>query len=349
MTAAARIAAFLDDLGERVSHKGRRDAAFDPPYSTIHVGSLHGGSALNFVPDRATLEFEIRYLPEADAGALLAQADAFIASERERLKRQAAEAGIAVEEMASYPALMNAPDCAAVATAERLAGCAGGATTLSFGTEAGLYAQAGIPTVVIDSALASDRQVSFVATDNRAGGRIAGERLLAVATPPVRVIMLRYQAGSASTEDREAGFLEALQGRPGVEILSSDQHGGATRESALTAAQNLLGRYGRQVTAIYTPNESSTAGMALAIEQAGLAGRVVHVGFDTSPPLIAALAAGRIHGLVAQDPTGMGYLGVKALVDHLDGKPVAKRTDTPVRLITPDNLASPEIQALLKP
>lgn len=213
----------------------------------------------------------------------------------------------------------------------------------------GQAAAAGIPTVVIDSALASDRQVSFVATDNRAGGRIAGERLLAVATPPVRVIMLRYQAGSASTEDREAGFLEALQGRPGVEILSSDQHGGATRESALTAAQNLLGRYGRQVTAIYTPNESSTAGMALAIEQAGLAGRVVHVGLDTSPPLIAALAAGRIHGLVAQDPTGMGYLGVKALVDHLDGKPVAKRTDTPVRLITPDNLASPEIQALLKP
>lgn len=209
-------------------------------------------------------------------------------------------------------------------------------------------AAAGIPTVVIDSALASEKQASFVATDNRAGGRLAGERLLAVAKAPVRVVMLRYLSGSASTEEREAGFLEALKDKPGVEILSADQHGGATRESALTAAQNLLTRHAAQVTAVFTPNESTSAGMALALEQAGLAGRTVHVGFDTSAPLIAAVKAGRIHGLVAQDPKGMGYLGVKTLVERLDGKEVKPRTDTPVKLITPDNLDRPEIQALLK-
>jgi acetylornithine deacetylase len=146
--AAARIAAFLDELGERVSHKGRRDAAFDPPYTTIHVGSLHGGTALNFVPDRATLEFEIRYIPEADAGSLLVQADSFIAAERERLKAQAAEADIVVEDLASYPALMTASTGAAVRATQRLADRADSATTVSFGTEAGLYARAGIPTVV---------------------------------------------------------------------------------------------------------------------------------------------------------------------------------------------------------
>ena len=148
VSAAARIATFLDELGERVSHKGRRDAAFDPPYTTIHVGSLHGGTALNFVPDRATLEFEIRYIPESDVQSLLAQTDTFIASERERLKAQAAEADVAVEDMASYPALMTKAGSAAVATAQRLADAGTGATTLSFGTEAGLYAQASIPTVV---------------------------------------------------------------------------------------------------------------------------------------------------------------------------------------------------------
>jgi acetylornithine deacetylase len=146
--AAARIATFLDDLGERVSHKGRRDAAFDPPYTTIHVGSLHGGSALNFVPDRAVLEFEIRSIPESDVRSLLAQTDSFIAAERERLKAQAPEAGILVEDMASYPALMTGSTDAAVIAAQRLAGRTDGATTVSFGTEAGLYAQAGIPTVV---------------------------------------------------------------------------------------------------------------------------------------------------------------------------------------------------------
>jgi acetylornithine deacetylase len=149
--AAARIASFLDELGERVSHKGRRDASFDPPYTTVHVGSLHGGTALNFVPDRAVLEFEIRSIPESDVRSLRSQVDTFVATEREKLKAQAREADIVVEDMASYPALMTPSTSAPVAAAQRLAddGTAGTAvTTVSFGTEAGLYAQAGIPTVV---------------------------------------------------------------------------------------------------------------------------------------------------------------------------------------------------------
>jgi ribose transport system substrate-binding protein len=206
---------------------------------------------------------------------------------------------------------------------------------------------AGIPVVVIDSALASQKQASFVATDNLAGGRLGGERLLAATGGTAKVIMLRYMAGSASTDARERGFLAAVEGKPGVELLSVDQHGGATRESALTAAQNLLNRYGGQVTAVFTPNESSTAGMALALQQAGLAGKVVHVGFDASEPLVAGLREGRIHGLVVQDPKGMGYLGVKTLVARLDGQVVEPAIGTPVRLATPENLGDPEIKALL--
>jgi acetylornithine deacetylase len=148
VSAAARICVFLDDLGERVSHKGRRDATFDPPYTTIHVGSLHGGTALNLVPDRATLEFEIRDIPGADVASLLTQVDAFLATERDRLRVQAPEADILVDDISSYPALMTTPTDAAVTTTQRLAGRSDRATTVSFGTEAGLYAQAGIPTVV---------------------------------------------------------------------------------------------------------------------------------------------------------------------------------------------------------
>ena len=80
--------------------------------------------------------------------AALEMADAIIANARDRLKAQAPEADIMVEDMASYPALMTASTSPAVATAQRLSGHSGGATTVSFGTEAGLYAQAGIPTVV---------------------------------------------------------------------------------------------------------------------------------------------------------------------------------------------------------
>lgn len=146
--AAARIASELEDLALRTARDGHRDPAFDPPYSTIHVGSLHGGTALNFVPDRATLEFEIRYVPGTDVAALLAETDAIISSARNGLKAQAPEADISVEDMASYPALMTASDNPIIAVVQQLAGGTDEPTTVSFGTEAGLYAQAGIPTVV---------------------------------------------------------------------------------------------------------------------------------------------------------------------------------------------------------
>lgn len=176
--AAARIVTALEDLALRASAE-QRDAAFDPPYTTIHVGSLHGGTALNFVPDRATLEFEIRYIPGTDVNALLAEADAAIAEARRNLRAQAPEADISVENMASYPALSTAVASAVVATAQRLADGGDSATTVSFGTEAGLYAQAGIPTVVcgpgdIGRAHKADE---WIGTDELAGADRMMQRL----------------------------------------------------------------------------------------------------------------------------------------------------------------------------
>jgi acetylornithine deacetylase len=145
--AAARFCTFLDELAGKTRH-GARDEAFEPPYSTIHVGSLHGGTALNFVPDRAVVEFEIRDIPGADVAAILKAVDAFLASETASLKAQAPEAGIAVEPISSYPSLMTPAQSAAVAAAQSLTQRSDPAGTVSFGTEAGIYAKAGIPTVV---------------------------------------------------------------------------------------------------------------------------------------------------------------------------------------------------------
>ena len=148
VTAAARLVNNISDLAEATSNFGVRDKAFDPPYTTIHVGSLHGGTALNLVPERAAVEFEIRDIPGTDVASLLAQIDCFIDEQRNHLKRQAAEADIVVEIISSYPSLMTAQSNAAVATVARLADSKHPAGTVSFGTEAGLYAKAGIPTVV---------------------------------------------------------------------------------------------------------------------------------------------------------------------------------------------------------
>jgi ribose transport system substrate-binding protein len=206
-----------------------------------------------------------------------------------------------------------------------------------------------IPVVIIDSGLESDKQTSFIATNNLEGGKLGGKRLGEVLGGKGKVILLRYQEGSASTEQREAGFLEAMKAFPGIELISTDQHAGATRDTALTASQNVLNRFKDEVAGIFTPNESSTAGMALALKELGLSGKIKHVGFDASEPLLAALKAGDIQGLVVQDPFNMGYLGVKTLVDAISGKPVAKQVDTPVQLVTPENLAQPEIKALIEP
>lgn len=211
-------------------------------------------------------------------------------------------------------------------------------------------AQAGVPTVVMDSDLKSDRIVSFVATDNFKGGQMAGEFLAKALGGRGNVILLRYQVGSASTEAREAGFLDALKQHPGLRLISSDQHAGATRELAYQASQNLLNRFGREVNGIFCPNETATIAMTKALRDIGRAGgQVTLVGFDSGTQSVLDLKNGDVQALVVQDPLKMGYLGVMTLVQHLDGRPVEKRVDTGVSLVTKDNMSDPAIAALLAP
>jgi ribose transport system substrate-binding protein len=207
-----------------------------------------------------------------------------------------------------------------------------------------------IPTVIIDSALESDAIVSFVATDNRKGGVLAADRLGQLLGGKGKVILLRYAEGSASTTDREEGFLgEIKQKFPDITLLSTDQYAGATRDTAKRASENLLGRFGDDVQGIFTPNESATAGMLSALQDIGKAGKVSFVGFDASQIFIEAMRANQLHGIVVQNPFNMGYLGVRTIVEQLLGKTVEKRIDTGVTMVTKDNLDSAEIQTLLHP
>ena len=131
-------------------------------------------------------------------------------------------------------------------------------------------------------------------------------------------------------------------------MVVDNRYAGATAGEAKTAAMNIIDKL-KEADGVFAPNESSTFGMLLALRQNNLAGKIKFVGFDTSPPLLEALQKGEIDGLVAQDPTKMGYEGVKALVNSIRGKQVPKTVDTGVRLITRENLNSPEIKKLLGP
>ena len=100
---------------------------------------------------------------------------------------------------------------------------------------------------------------------------------------------------------------------------------------------------------MFVVNESSTSGMLLALQDAGLAGKVKFIGFDSNQAFVDAMRKGQMHGFVLQNPFRMSGLAVETLVDHLQGKPVPKLVDTGVFIVTPANLDSPEVQTLLKP
>jgi ABC-type sugar transport system substrate-binding protein len=164
------------------------------------------------------------------------------------------------------------------------------------------------------------------------------------------VILLRYNAGSESTEQRERGFLETIQKEfPEIVVLSSDQYSGTTPETSLEKSQQLLTRFHDQVRGVFAVCEPNATGMLEALEQEGLAGKVKFIGFDPSPRMVQALADGKMHGIVLQDPVTMGYQAVKTLVAHLEGKPVERRISTGEYMATTENMNEPQMKKLLAP
>src|SRR2546425_2480527 len=182
-------------------------------------------------------------------------------------------------------------------------------------------AQAKVPVVIMDSGLKSEKYISFVATDNYKGGVIAGEHLGKLLGGKGNVILMRYQVGSASTEEREAGFLDALKKHPGIKLISSDQYAGPTRETGYQASQNLLNRFGREVDGVFCPCEPPTIAMTKALRDIGKGGgKVKMIGFDAGSQSVEDLKNGDVQGLVVQNPVLMGYLGVITLIKHLQGE-----------------------------
>lgn len=209
---------------------------------------------------------------------------------------------------------------------------------------------AGIPVVIVDSGIKGLEPVSYIATDNFAAGKVCAENLAKALGGKGKVLVLRYQEGSASTMAREEGFIEEAK-KLGLEIVSSEQYGGATRESAQSASENLIQRFSEggalKVDGIFTCNESTTFGMMRALQSSGLLGKVKLVGFDSSKELIEAVTKGEILGLLLQNPVKMGYLGVTSAVDHLDKKPVEAKVDSGAVFVTKDNLNTDEVKAVL--
>jgi ribose transport system substrate-binding protein len=214
----------------------------------------------------------------------------------------------------------------------------------------------GVPVVIFDSGLSDHSNVvSYVATNNIQGGRMAGEHLATLIGGQGGVILLRYQAGSESTEQREVGFLEAIGEHAGATVLSESQRVNSDAIEALKIAGPLLRRFADQLAGVFTVCEPNNKGMLQALKQQTLpdgrpmAGQIKFVAFDSGPEIIAGLKEGVVHGVILQDPVHMGYLAVKTMVDHLAGREVEPRVETGEYLATPENMDEPRSQELLNP
>jgi ribose transport system substrate-binding protein len=206
---------------------------------------------------------------------------------------------------------------------------------------------AGIPLVIVDSSLDYSDIVAFVGTNNHSAGVLAAKELAKEMGDKGNVILMRFVAGSASTNDREEGFLEEMKNHPNIKILSSDNYSGGDVAGSLAKGGDLLNTFKGQVDGVFTPNEPTTNGMLIALENAKLAGTVKFVGFDGDKANMAGLAKGEIGAIVLQYPYKMGYLGVKTMLAHLANQNVAPNVDTGTVVLRLDNQSDPDVKALL--
>lgn len=208
----------------------------------------------------------------------------------------------------------------------------------------------GIPVVIFDSGLeAGPKIVSYVATDNFKGGQLAADQMASAIGEKGNVILLRYMAGSESTEQRERGFLDAMKKYPNIQVVSSDQYGGDSATSAKEKVDQLLQLHQADLAGIFAVCEPNANGTLEALKNAGADKQVRLIAFDPSDALIEALKSGSCAGIVLQDPVKMGYQGVMTLVDAIRGKSAEPFISTGEYFATQENMSQSEIARLLKP
>ncbi|MGY0195229.1 substrate-binding domain-containing protein [Leptothrix sp. BB-4] len=210
---------------------------------------------------------------------------------------------------------------------------------------------AGIPVIVVDSALDGDAHLAQVTTDNLAAGRQAAREMARRLSGKGDVMVLRTLPGSASTFDRGRGFVDELRViAPGIRIVADAFGGGSPGDLRARAGEMLQAH--PAVDGIFTVNESSTDGMLRALRSVVRQGRPVFIGFDTTPFLLEALGSGEIAALVIQDPRRMGQLGAQLALRLIAGEhpsnlqPIAPLLiDT--HLVTRQNMADPAVRKLM--
>ncbi|HHT7895168.1 TPA: ABC transporter substrate-binding protein [Pasteurella multocida] len=206
----------------------------------------------------------------------------------------------------------------------------------------------GIPVVIIDSGINSDGKYyqSFLATDNRAAGKLAAEKLLAKHGHKAgKVAVMSYTPGAASAIERTGGFMDEIKKHKEVKLMEP-LYSQSDMVTALNQTIDVL-TSNPDLTAIFGANEPTAVGMARAVKERGYAGKLVAVGFDGNQDLQNFVRDGTLEGIIVQSSYQMGYKGVDTISRILKGEKVEKFIDTGVVFVTKENIDSEEAKAVL--
>lgn len=184
ITYATRLVGFVNDLAEELE-AGARDDLFDVPHSTAHVGVLHGGTALNIVPETAVMDFEVRVLPDQDADELARRIETFVGQLDQQMRARDPRCGARLDLLAAFPGLETGPDADIASLAKNLAR-QNEHLKVAYGTEAGLFAQVGIASVIVGpgSIAQAHAQDEFITLDQLARCEAMLDRLAAQCRQP---------------------------------------------------------------------------------------------------------------------------------------------------------------------
>lgn len=208
-------------------------------------------------------------------------------------------------------------------------------------------AREGVPVAIFDSGIETSKRITYVATNNLESGRMAARRLGEILGGKGKVGVIGFMPGSASTMEREEGFLdETRKVFPKIELVGV-QFGMADRAKAMAVTENLLTAHA-DLAGLYADNESSLSGAVQALKSRG-ARHVRLVGMDASEQLVADMRAGWIDSLVVQDPFRMGYESTRAIGLKLAGQAPPPLVDSGATLVVRENVDTPEMKALLFP
>lgn len=208
-------------------------------------------------------------------------------------------------------------------------------------------AQQGIPVAIFDSAIDTKRRISYVATDNVEGGRMAARRLAEIIGGQGKVAIITFMPGSAATEERTHGFEDEMRGKyPKINIVAR-QFGMADRAKSMAVTENILTAH-PDLAGVFADNESSSSGAVQALKARGKRA-VKMVAFDHAENLVEELRAGWIDSLVVQNPFKMGELSTGAIIAKLRGQTPAAVVDSGIALVGKGDLDRPEVKALMAP